>query len=126
MDEDYTSFLKMWTDFSRCSTISLTLNMPHGRSLVRTFSQPRDSDWKKPGTGVHRGLPVAGSSNCSPTQQQRLGGRSLPQLHRRGPCDSINEAKDIGIQLLMDHHAPGKLSAALTGQAGGIILNFWS
>lgn len=53
-------------------------------------------------------------------------GRSFTQLHRRGPCDSINEAKDIGIQLLMDHHTPGKLSAALTGRAGGIILNFWS
>lgn len=59
-------------------------------------------------------------------QPSSRGGRSLTQLHRRGLCDSINEAKDIGIQLLMDHHTPGKLSAALTGRAGGIVLNFWS
>ena len=63
---------------------------------------------------------------CTTSATSRHVGRNLTQLHRRGLCDSINEAKDIGIQLLMDHHTPGKLSAALTGQAGGIVLNFWS
>lgn len=75
------------------------------------------------------GLPGACSPEAADTgaaQPSRHVGRGLTQLHRRGPGDSINEAKDIGIQLLMDHHTPGKLSAALTGRAGGIILNFWS
>lgn len=65
-------------------------------------------------------------AGTSAAQPRRLVGRSPTQLHRSGLCDSINEAKDIGIQLLMDHHTPGKLSAALTGRAGGVIWNFWS
>lgn len=114
----------MCTPLSQCSTISLKLNMPW-KTFAAGFGHPG-----VPGlevrSGWTRGLSVAGSSNCSLARQQRHGGRSLTQLHRRDPCDSINEAKDIGIQLLMDHHTPGKLSAALTGRAGGIILNFWS